>query len=205
MPRLPRRRRAASFRRTVDGVAGADRIFAASLDRGGHCLGSAFRSHSEIAVAILSSEGWECTASWLRWCRIPVFEGVVQRSVARRVKAEPEASLAAWLAPAGPESLRYSDASSSTELLQEFFANWWASADEADAMRQLRPGVDGVLVTAPGHRATFLPSVWDKLAEPDTFLEHLWKKSGMTPGDWPKGIEVKRYTTVEWAGIAPPG
>jgi len=119
---------------TVDGVAGADRIFAASLDRGGHCLGSAFHSHSEIAVAILSSEGWECTASWLRWCRVPVFEGVVQRSVARRVKAEPEASLAVSLAPTGPDGLRYPDASSSTELITEFFANWWASAEEADAM-----------------------------------------------------------------------
>lgn len=119
---------------TVDGVAGADRVFAASLDRGGLCLGSAFRAQSEVAVAILSSEGWECTASWLRWCRVPVFEGVVQRSVARRVKAEPEATLAAWLAPTGPDGLLYPDASSSSELLHEFFANWWASTDEADAM-----------------------------------------------------------------------
>ena len=119
---------------TVEAVAGADRVFAASLDRGGLCLGSAFRSNSDIAVAILSSEGWECTASWLRWCRVPVFDGVVQRSVARRVKAEPEASLAAWLAPAGPDGLLYADSSSSAEFLHEFFANWWASADEADAM-----------------------------------------------------------------------
>ncbi len=119
---------------TVDGVASADRVFAASLDRGGLCLGSAFRAHSEIAVAILSSESWERTASWLRWCRVPVFDGVVQRSVARRVKAEPEATLAAWLAPTGPDGLAYSDALSSSELLHEFFANWWASADEADAM-----------------------------------------------------------------------
>lgn len=119
---------------TVEGVPGADRVFAASLDRGGICLGSAFRSSSDIPVAVLSSEGWECTASWLRWCRVPVANGVVRRSVARRVKAEPESSLAAWLSPTGPDGLAYLDASSSSELLHEFFADWWASADEADAM-----------------------------------------------------------------------
>ena len=65
---------------------------------------------------------------------MPVADGVVRRSVARRVKAEPESSLAAWLSPTGPDGLAYPDASSSSELLHEFFADWWASADEADAM-----------------------------------------------------------------------
>ncbi len=118
----------------VEGVAGAQRIIGASVERAGYCLGSAFRSTADIAEMVLATEGWECTAGWLRWCRAPVFEGLVQRAVARRVKAEPEATLAAWLAPEGPDGLSGVTESATAELMQEFFVNWWASGEEADAM-----------------------------------------------------------------------
>lgn len=118
----------------VEGVAGAQRIIGASVERAGVCLGSAFRSTADIAEMVLAAEGWECTAGWLRWCRVPVFEGLVQRAVARRVKAEPEATLAAWLAPAGPEGLAGVAETATAELLQEFFVSWWASGEDADAM-----------------------------------------------------------------------
>jgi hypothetical protein len=118
----------------VEGVAGAQRIVAASLERSGVCLGSAVRSPADIAEVILAAEGWERTAAWLRWCRVPVFEGLVKRAVARRVKAEPEATLAAWLAPDGPDGLTGAPEPVTAELMLEFFTNWWASAEEADAM-----------------------------------------------------------------------
>jgi hypothetical protein len=118
----------------VEGVTGAQRIIGASVERAGVCLGSVFRSTSDLAEMVLAAEGWEYTAGWLRWCRVPVFEGLVNRAVARRVKAEPEATIAAWLAPGGPDGLAAPAEPVTAELLQEFFGNWWASADEADAM-----------------------------------------------------------------------
>jgi len=118
----------------VEGVTGAQRIIGASVERAGACLGTAFRSTADIAEMVLATEGWECTAGWLRWCRVPVFEGLVNRAVSRRVKAEPEATIAAWLAPGGPEGLAGPGESVTAELMQEFFGNWWASEEDADAM-----------------------------------------------------------------------
>ena len=41
-----------------------------------------------------------------------------------------------------------------------------AFASEAEALAQLRPGIDGVILSAGGRRATFLPQVWEQLPEP---------------------------------------
>ncbi len=63
-------------------------------------------------------------------------------------------------------------------------------ADEADLLRQLRPGVDGLIIAQGGRRATFLPSVWDSLPEPTQFLQHLKLKAGITE----EPLEAWRYT-----------
>ena len=69
-----------------------------------------------------------------------------------------------------------------------------------DLRRRLRPGVDGVVVDAGRHRATFLPSVWEELADPDEFLHALWRKAGLVYRAWPPGIVISCYT----AQHAPP-
>jgi len=66
-----------------------------------------------------------------------------------------------------------------------------------DVHRVVRPGVDGVLVEAPGHRATLLPSVWEKLPDRGEFLDVLWHKAGLRPRDWLPHTKVRRYTTEE--------
>lgn len=71
-----------------------------------------------------------------------------------------------------------------------------------DVRRAVRPGRDGVLVEAGAHRATLLPSVWEKLPDPDEFLDVLWHKAGLVPRDWLPGTRVRRYTTEE---ITDPG
>lgn len=58
----------------------------------------------------------------------------------------------------------------------------------------LRPGVDGLVVEAGHHRATFLPSVWEELPAPEAFLDALWRKAGLPPRVWPAGIAISRYT-----------
>ncbi|MDR0283873.1 MAG: AmmeMemoRadiSam system protein A [Propionibacteriaceae bacterium] len=70
--------------------------------------------------------------------------------------------------------------------------------DRADALAQLRPGVDGVILTARGRRATFLPQVWDELPEPATFIGHLLRKAGL-PGDyWGPDVRIERYAVTAY-------
>lgn len=67
--------------------------------------------------------------------------------------------------------------------------------DEADLLAQLHPGADGLVLSAPGHRATFLPSVWESLPRPEEFLRQLKRKAGLPADYWSPHIEVERYTT----------
>jgi len=68
-----------------------------------------------------------------------------------------------------------------------------------EAYAALRPGVDGVILEAgAGHRATFLPQVWQDLPDPAQFLEHLWLKAGVAPGVWHEGTTLQTYTVRAW-------
>lgn len=66
-----------------------------------------------------------------------------------------------------------------------------ASRDEL--LKCLRPAMDGLIVETGSRRATFLPSVWESLPEPDEFVAHLWSKAGLRPDDWPSDIRLLRY------------
>lgn len=66
--------------------------------------------------------------------------------------------------------------------------------DEASLVRQLRPGVDGLILHAPnGARATFLPSVWEQLPDPQDFVMHLKRKAGLPANYWHEGMRAERY------------
>lgn len=69
---------------------------------------------------------------------------------------------------------------------------------EADALAQLRPGVDGVALTFGPHQSTFLPQVWAQLPQPDLFIAHLKQKAGLAPGFWDPGLQLQRYTVRHW-------
>ena len=73
-----------------------------------------------------------------------------------------------------------------------------AFADEADALAQLRPGVDGVILEYGWHRATFLPQVWEDLPQPQLFLAHLKRKAGMPEDFWSDDIRLSRYTVQKF-------
>lgn len=66
-------------------------------------------------------------------------------------------------------------------------------ADEADALRQLRPGIDGVILEQGWHRATFLPQVWEQLPEPRQFIANLKHKAGLETDFWAPDIRLSRY------------
>lgn len=71
-------------------------------------------------------------------------------------------------------------------------------ASEEELLRALRPRIDGLVLRDGALEATFLPSVWESLAEPRAFLRELRLKAGMSPAGWSKTLEVERYTTEEW-------
>ena len=64
---------------------------------------------------------------------------------------------------------------------------------------QLRPGVDGLQITAGPRQAVFLPAVWEKLPAPTDFLDHLLRKAGLRSGTWPPRMRAWRFTADKLA------
>lgn len=63
-----------------------------------------------------------------------------------------------------------------------------------DLVAKLRPDVDGVVIVHGWRRATFLPQVWEKLADPHEFLEHLCLKAGLAADAYRQpGLDVYTY------------
>jgi len=67
-----------------------------------------------------------------------------------------------------------------------------------DLLKELRPGVDGLLLEDPPHRATFLPQVWSSLEDPEDFLGELFLKAGLPRDHWSKALGFHRYGVVEF-------
>lgn len=72
--------------------------------------------------------------------------------------------------------------------------------DEPDLLRQLHPGHDGLILEDGGRRGTFLPAVWEGLAEPALFLAELKRKAGLSPTHWSSTLKVSRYHTESFGG-----
>lgn len=70
--------------------------------------------------------------------------------------------------------------------------------DEADAIRQMQPGVDGMIFECYGRRGTFLPQVWESLPEPRDFFTHLKQKAGFSPDFWSPDVKLYHYEVQKW-------
>jgi len=64
---------------------------------------------------------------------------------------------------------------------------------------KIRPNIDGIILEENGHRATYLPSVWEQLTEPQQFISELRAKAGLTRQGWSDATRVYRYTTEEFS------
>jgi len=69
---------------------------------------------------------------------------------------------------------------------------------EAQALAQLRPGVDGVVFECQRWRSTFLPQVWAQLPKPAEFMAHLKQKAGLPSHFWSDEVRLYRYTVTHW-------
>jgi AmmeMemoRadiSam system protein A len=66
--------------------------------------------------------------------------------------------------------------------------------DAEDLMQKLRPRVDGVIIKKGHAQATFLPQVWEQLADTKAFLGHLCMKAGLEEDAWKREkLDVSTY------------
>jgi MEMO1 family protein len=64
--------------------------------------------------------------------------------------------------------------------------------DEQDLLNQLRPNIDGLIISKNNARATFLPVVWESIKDKRQFLDELKRKAGINRTDSPD--KAWRYT-----------
>ena len=70
--------------------------------------------------------------------------------------------------------------------------------NEDDLYTQLRPGQDGIILLDGHYRSTFLPSVWESLTSPQSFIQQLKLKAGLDAHYWSEGIHFERYEVEEF-------
>ena len=75
--------------------------------------------------------------------------------------------------------------------------------DEADALAQIRPNVDGIIFEYGSYRSTFLPQVWEQLPQPRQFMAHLRRKAGLPDDFWEEGVKLSRYTVTKFSEATP--
>jgi AmmeMemoRadiSam system protein A len=72
-------------------------------------------------------------------------------------------------------------------------------SDADNLLSQLRPNIDGVILRDGMRRATFLPQVWEKIPDKETFLDNLCMKMGAAPDTWrKKHLDVLTYQVEEF-------
>lgn len=77
-----------------------------------------------------------------------------------------------------------------------------AARTRVEAMRHLRPHVDGVILEWRGRRATFLPQVWQQLPEPQDFIAALLRKAGLAADFWADDLRLHRYRVRHFEAAA---
>jgi len=78
-----------------------------------------------------------------------------------------------------------------------------AASSEAEALRALQPGVDGVVLEYRDRHATFLPQVWEQLPAPADFLAALKRKAGLPEDFWAEALRLARYRVRKFAEVRP--
>jgi hypothetical protein len=73
-----------------------------------------------------------------------------------------------------------------------------AVTDRTSLLSQLCPQVDGLLLEDGRYRSTFLPGVWEKISDPEEFLQQLLFKAGLSPDYWSETIRFQRYHTISF-------
>lgn len=166
---------AASEESEESGKALADEFVAARLQAPGACFVT-LTEHGRLRGCIGSLEAWR-----------PLIDDVRENAVAAALRDSRFAPLSAAELPQIRVEVSLLGASEAIDF-----------RDEADALAQLRPGEDGVILDCDGRRATFLPQVWDELPDPARFLAQLRRKAGLPAAYWNERMRLSRYAVQKW-------
>ena len=71
-------------------------------------------------------------------------------------------------------------------------------SSETDLKDQIVAHKDGLIIQDGYRRGLFLPAVWEKLPDVDSFLAHLKQKAGLPLNYWSESIRVERFYTFEF-------
>lgn len=71
-------------------------------------------------------------------------------------------------------------------------------SSKIDLLDQLVPLRDGLTIEDQGHKATFLPQVWENLTEPADFLMHLLLKAGLGHKPISPTLKAFRYSVTSF-------
>jgi hypothetical protein len=69
------------------------------------------------------------------------------------------------------------------------------AGSEAELLRALRPDIDGLIIREGRHQSLFLPSVWEQVSDPLTFVRQLKLKAGLPAEHWSQSFEAYRFGT----------
>ena len=76
------------------------------------------------------------------------------------------------------------------------------AASEAELAGALRPDVDGLIIRDGRQQALFLPSVWEMIRDPVSFIRELKQKAGLPPDRWSPTLEAFRFVTESFGDDA---
>jgi AmmeMemoRadiSam system protein A len=74
---------------------------------------------------------------------------------------------------------------------------------DAELLAALRPGVDGLVLTAGPRSAVFIPEMWKELPDPRDFVFHLRRKGRLPVDHWPADLTVQRFTAEGFEEATP--
>ena len=75
-----------------------------------------------------------------------------------------------------------------------------AAPTQAQALLGIEPGTHGLILEWGGHRATFLPQVWEQLPRAEAFMSALKRKAGLAPDFWAGDVKLSRYRVTKHDG-----
>ncbi len=73
---------------------------------------------------------------------------------------------------------------------------------EEEILRQVRPGIDGLVLQYGQRRGLLLPSVWQTLPDRRAFFRALKQKAGLPPDFWDPEVHVSRFETFSFGDSA---
>jgi AmmeMemoRadiSam system protein A len=144
-------------------------------------------------------------ASFVTLTREGRLRGCIGTLAARRSLREDidkNAIAAAFRDPRFPPLSRHEFADLQIEVSVLSEPEFMSFRDEADALAQLRPGVDGVILSSGCRQATFLPQVWESLPDPREFMTHLKRKAGLRDDFWSADVTLARYQVRKYKEAA---